>query len=238
MEPARVTNSFILLLVLGVFASGSTSSKSSSQTGTDAKGSGLGGASEAQASQPRTGYDLVLEKYLGPNSKPSDLCESKIKGATNIVHTLIATLPDPSDPHLADVFDNYLGSIQLALAKDGYLADQYWLPEVMRRKEQAKSRLELPQPFVAAQAPKPKAELLDQPGILLFRKQPQEGLPDELLFLLLVPETPTGGVRQAALKAALERANFPLCQQGTPANNPTIRILGPSFSRPPPSLAM
>ncbi len=223
MEPGRVTNSVILLLALGVFASGSTSSKSSSQTETDAKGSGVSGSQEGQASS--TGYQSILDKYLGPKSVANDLCGPPTQAKKNIVHTLIATLPNPSDPHLADVFDNYLGSIELALARDGYLADQYWLPEAMRRKEQAKSRLELPQPFVVAQAPKPKAELLDQPGILLFRKQPEEGMPDELLFLLLVPETPTGGVRQAALRAALDRAALPLCQRGTPANNPTIRII-------------
>jgi len=247
MEPGRVTNSFILLLALGVFASGSTSSSSkSSQSGTDSNGPAS--SQEVQASPAPTGFDTVLEKYLGPNSKPNDLCVSRIDGQMNIVHALIATLPDPSDPHLADVFDNYLGSIQLALAKDGYLADQYWLPEVIRRREQAKNKLplsQLPQPLLLTPVDqgdptsrgKPKADVLDQPGVLLYRRQPIPGMPDELLFLLLVPETPTGGVRQEALRAALDRAASIRCPPGPVPPDATIRIIGPSFSGTAASLA-
>lgn len=253
MDPGRVTNSFVFLLALGVVASGATSSKPSAQAGADARRSASAGSYEGQPLPPSMGYQTILERYLGPDVEEKALCDSRIKGKTNIVHALIATLPDPSDPHLADVFDNYLGSLQLALANDGYLADQYWLPEMMRRKEQAKNNVFLPDlaqsvsvivagkrapaSTVTSIPAKRKSDFLDEPGILLFRRQPKEQTPDELLFLFLVPETPTGGVRQSALKAALDRAASPPCQQETAVNNTTIRIIGPSFSGAAASLA-
>src|SRR5713226_8554689 len=187
MDRARVTNSVVLLVALTAIASTARAPTPSSEPSQGAQAGSVTRAQDAKGSQ-WTGYQKILKRHFGPDFNPSRPCGFLKK---YLVHVLVVTLPDPSDPHLADTFDNYLAAIELALARDGYLADQYWLPEAMRRKEQAKSRLELPQPFVAAQAPKPKAELLDQPGILLFRKQPEEGMPDELLFLLLVPETPT-----------------------------------------------
>src|SRR5262249_32750179 len=151
------------------------------------------------------------------------------------VHALVATLPDPSDSHLADSFDNYLASIQLALANDRYLADQYWLPEAARRKEAAKASKPVGS-LSSVLAKQKEPDLLDQPGIMLFRRK-RPGIKPELLFVFTVPETPTGGIRQTALRGALDQAASLDCREDRLGQLRSMRMIGPSFSGSAESLA-
>ena len=240
-----MTNSVVLLVALTAIASTARAPTPSSEPSQGAQAGSVTRAQDAKGSQ-WTGYQKILKRHFGPDFNPSRPCGFLKK---YLVHVLVVTLPDPSDPHLADTFDNYLAAIELALARDRYLADQYWLPEAMRRKEQAKAVFaEPPQSLVLTafgtrvgslrpvQA-KAEPDLLDQPGMMLFRRHDSEHVQDELLFLLLVPETPTGGVRQAALRTAFRQAASLSCGERKPKERQLIRMIGPSFSGAAASLA-
>jgi len=236
---------------MGVIASGASAPTDSKQTGQNSQASPVRGAHGGKEA-PWRGYQRVLKRYFGPNFDEKQarnekyLCRFLNKYQ---VHVLLATLPDPSDSHLADSFDNYLASIQLALANDHYLIDEYWLPEAVRRKEAAKAILaDQPHALVLTPIGKPvgsmssvlakakEPDLLDQPGIMLFRRK----LPDirpELLVLLIVPETPTSGVRQTALRGAFEQAASLDCGQDRTGQPRSMRMIGPSFSGAAVSLA-
>src|SRR5262249_23716737 len=186
MDRARMTIPFVALIAMGVIASGARAPTDSKQSGQNSQAGPVSGAHGGKEA-PWRGYQRVLKRYFGPNFDEKQarnekyLCRFLNKYQ---VHVLLATLPDPSDSHLADSFDNYLASIQLALANDHYLIDEYWLPEVVRRKEAAKAILaEQPHALVLTPIGKPvgsmssvlakakEPDLLDQPGIMLFRRK-------------------------------------------------------------------
>ncbi len=245
MDRARVTNPIVLLVALTAIASTARAPTTSSEPSQGAQASTVTRAQDAKDAQ-WTGYQKVLKRYVGPDFNPTRPCGFLKK---YLVHVLVVTLPDPSDPHLADTFDNYLASIELALARDRYLADPYWLPEAMRRKEQAKAVFAERQQSLVLTAfgtrvgslrpvqAKAEPDLLDQPGMMLFRRHHGEHIQDELLFLLLVPENPTSGVRQAALRAAFSQAASLSCRERKSKERQLIRMIGPSFSGAAASLA-
>ena len=115
------------------------------------------------------------------------------------VHYLIATIPHPTLTRLGMIFDRYAETILAAAGNAGYAFHAYWLPwaddqtggsgstESRREPEARKSRDRLP-------------------GILLFRGPPGQTNPDSgiPLAILLVPESPTAGVNETALHAALK----------------------------------
>jgi hypothetical protein len=253
VDRSRATNPLILVLTMIVI--GATAAPRFSAQDAAASQTAPLTVSKTLQGAKSSGYRSLLKRYFGPDFESEHLCNPEPKYK---VHQMVATLPDPSDPHLADAFDNYLASIELALAQDKYLADQFWLPwDEKRRRDRAKrpetvnnaSGSSLVNVNAAPEAT--DDELLDQPGIVLFRKphlnsqpkeirnsQPNAGSNesrlDELFFLLLVPETPTTGVRRATLRAAFKQAAELTCQSEWPQ---TIRIVGPSFSGGAASLA-
>jgi hypothetical protein len=221
-----------------------TAARYSTEDPTAYKGAAPAGSLKLQEVQG-SGYESLLKRYFGPDFEMEHRCDHL---QNYRIHRMVVTLPDPSDPHLADSFDSYLASVELALAQDSYLTDQYWVPWVeKRRQERAEQRVTLnnapaaPLLVVNSGPAGDQQDVLDQPGIVLFRKPhlqspPSDGAKDELLFLLLVPETPTTGVRSATLRKAFEQAADLGCDEESDGPQ-AIRILGPSFSGAAASLA-
>ncbi|MFY9824365.1 MAG: hypothetical protein WAM82_23520, partial [Thermoanaerobaculia bacterium] len=116
---------------------------------------------------------------------------------------LVALVPAPPDPRL----DQALEAIQRGFAQSEYLADRVWLPWT----SEGANRL-----GGAAQV---------APGLLLFRRTDAEGA-RSLALVLLVGETPKAGLQKAAFREALDLVAD---LQGA-ASDPTVALLGPSFS--------
>jgi hypothetical protein len=139
-------------------------------------------------------------------------------------YSLVATVADPAHTRLALFFDGQIDSIERAAQSGGWVFARQWLPwidafdssdhNIETRREQR--RLEREQEAL--------------PGILVFRPIDAKARPKGCLFVLLVPETPTGGVAEDSFFAALNIADLlsPETQIG---------LLAPSFSGSFPSLS-
>lgn len=121
----------------------------------------------------------------GPKSKPQ-------------YQFLFATVPDPQDSHLALEFDRRMEAIVDAAQAAQFSYDRYWLPW---------------QPgYVPSQdTSEGHAKILrqlrmEQPGLLLFRgpmAKDEESSTDQLLFVFLIGETPTAGIRHTQFANAM-----------------------------------
>jgi len=116
---------------------------------------------------------------------------------------LVALVPAPPDPRL----DQALEAIQRGFAQAEYLADRVWLSW----SSDGANRL-----GGAAQV---------APGLLLFRRADADGS-HSLALVFLVGEAPRSGIQKAAFREALDLAAD---LQGA-ASDPTVALLGPSFS--------
>jgi hypothetical protein len=115
---------------------------------------------------------------------------------------LVALVPAPPDPRL----DQALEGIQRGFAQSEYLADRFWLPWTSEGANRFGG---------AGQV---------APGLLLFRRTGDDG--HSLALVFLVGETPKAGIHKAAFREALDLAAD---LQGA-ASDPTVALLGPSFS--------
>jgi hypothetical protein len=134
---------------------------------------------------------------------------------------LIATVPDPIDSGLSYAFETGLQAVRRGLEQgDVYFRDRSWLPWDDREVEQGKQQREV------------EACRATLPGVMLFRG----GNADDggrLVMLLIVGESPNTGLRQLAMKRALdvaERFGFPDAAAGPRHGSRRIRVVGPTFS--------
>lgn len=122
---------------------------------------------------------------------------------------LIVTVHDPVDTHLQTYFDADFAVLQRAIQKHNFIVQQYWLPWQQwlhdPRSEDTTKRF--------------KRLYEREPGILVCRRDSQWG--PQLLIILLVGETPTGGVHPEAFQEALDMAS---------QYEPSIRVVGPGAS--------
>ena len=116
---------------------------------------------------------------------------------------LIALVPDPIDSHLAYRYDEALDALQRAFADAGYLLDRVALPW-------------------QGEAAKAKA-YRRSPGVLLFRAAAGH----RLMTVLLVGESPKGGIAKGAFRTALDR--IAAVHRETGLDSP-VKLLGPTFS--------
>ena len=130
------------------------------------------------------------------------------------VDVRIATVPDPRDTGFQYFFDTSLQALRLAVEMgdgDGKhnFRDAAWLPWDDR---------------LVPDADKTKSEdcRLTTPGLVIFRHAGPDASTTKLVVLLLVGETPTTGVHQAAFVNALTVASW--------FERPTLKIVGPTFS--------
>ena len=170
---------------------------------------------------------LVSPTFSAPASKDlQDLFGNDPAVCPGGSYSLVATVADPVHTRQALFFDGQIDSIERAAEEDGWVFAQQWLPwfdpfdgsEHDINERRAQRRLEREQESL--------------PGILVFRantRRAQKGR-GSCLFVMLVPETPTGGVAQGSLMAALNVADLL-----TKPNQ--IGLLAPSYSGSFPSLA-
>lgn len=139
---------------------------------------------------------------------------------------VIATLPDPPHTHLSLWFDRGIDAIQEAAQEMGYVFNRAAMPWNDREPpESTDYRLR----FQQQRFDEGKE---DVPGIMIFRRrnpgeQDRKKTEEErmdALFVLVVGETPTGGIRKHQFATALEliRVINPKIQE--------LSILGPMFS--------
>jgi hypothetical protein len=153
---------------------------------------------------------------------------------------LIATVPNPIETHLALWFDRAVESIINAAGSVGFRFQEAWLPwkaDLVREESDIFKRNEM------------EAELRrreKEPGVLLFRNSDPctktlQRCQYSDLVVLLVPETPTGGIDPDvfadATKMIFSASSFLNGAGGASlAATPTIPVMGPSFSGSFPSL--
>jgi hypothetical protein len=142
---------------------------------------------------------------------------------------LIATVPDPIETHLALWFDRAVESVINAAGTVGFRFQEAWIPwnaalvgdesDIEKRKEIETERKRREK----------------EPGVLLFRNsapctitRPQECQASDLV-VLLVPETPTGGIQPEVFTDATEMI-FWASSGASQAAAPKIPVMGPSFS--------
>jgi len=158
---------------------------------------------------------------------------------------IIAILPDPIHTHLALQFDRGIEVIEEAAQDEGYIFDRAIMPwdtKVHPESDDHEKRLEALWYDEARQR---------YPGLMIFRGGSQHR--GEALFVLVVTETPTGGIRRQQFTNATKEIgevthkdlslpeswgwnkSNPACQGQEAQNSPAcvprgLRILGPSFS--------
>src|SRR4051812_35475528 len=115
---------------------------------------------------------------------------------------LVALVPAPPDPRL----DQALEAIQRGFAQSEYLADRVWLPWTSEGANRFGGASQV------------------APGLYLFRRLGEDE--HSLALVFLIGETPKSGIQKAAFREALDLAAD---LQGAAAD-PTVSILGPSFS--------
>src|SRR5262249_23832602 len=122
----------------------------------------------------------------------------------NSVRFVIAFIPDPVHTHLSLLFDRGVNAIELAVQDQGYAFDRSILPWKIPPQSGGDSKSERVSSGSAS-----ARELF--PGLLIFRKAGSaippadaSGCPArDSLFVFLVAETPTGGIRSAQFQNAL-----------------------------------
>jgi hypothetical protein len=148
---------------------------------------------------------------------------------------LVATVPNPIDTHLGLWFDRAVEAILNAAGSVGFRFQEAWIPwspDLVREEPDIFKREEL-------EAERQRRE--KEPGVLLFHalKPCPEEKPSECqksdLVVLLVPETPTGGIQPEVFADAVKMISRASSSQkpsdgASNATTPQIPVMGPSFS--------
>ena len=179
-----------------------------------------GGAAQGQAElQAQICSFLTEYGKTQPPTKNGLFCSEAAERSWRVV---IAILPDPAHTHLALRFDRSIDDIQDAIQSLGWTFDHSWLP--WDNKTHAESnRFQKRESDVADQQGQE-----NNPGVLLFRGGDQgKGQPYPLI-ILVVSDTPTGGVNPKQFHAAMN--TWRLLTQLPAKTPPVLSILGPTFS--------
>ena len=186
-------------------------------------------------------YQTDDEKKQEQQEQTEDRAASeKCRDPSNFV---IALAPDPVHTHLALIFDRTVDVIEEAAQDEGYVFDRAVMPWDSKVHEEPSSY----ETRLAAEWYQRGKE--DYPGIIAFRgdqnqqnqqnqqkQQKQQKQHMQPLFVLVVSETPTGGVRKRQFLHAIDviqtASGKDLRTNWHPDGNrqPGLRILGPTFS--------
>ena len=162
------------------------------------------------------------------------------------IEFVVAILPDPAHTRLSLFFDRSMEALQQGAQKQRYYFDRAILPWDTRRRSPSSEQA------AGSHDTGEQRERESFPGLLIFRDGydplpsagQQPSMPDHgpcrlrhrPLFVFVVGETPTGGVRKSQFRKALQLiAGIRGSSADSPA--PPLRILGPSFSGSLDSLA-
>ena len=162
------------------------------------------------------------------------------QGENNRILFVIASVPDPVHTHMSLTFDRTIEAIQKAAQQSGYLFSRATMPWQMEEhpgSSDLKTRL-------AQEVYQGHEE--EYPGLMIFRKAPRaeadsstpftSGLKNDLfaqpnsLFVLVVGETPTGGIHKDQYRNALRIMLNIRGKSEIPDRLRDLRIAGPAFS--------
>jgi hypothetical protein len=147
---------------------------------------------------------------------------------------VIASLPDPVHTHMALLFDRGIQSLESAAQASGYLFSRAWMPwDISVHPESS----DLTARGTQAQF---RESLESLPGLMIFESASRGnsatvgGNDDNApttLFVFVVGETPTGGLRVGQFQNALNiRASILAGASPIPEESSVLRIYGPEFS--------
>ncbi len=218
------------------------------------------GSPEADSQQPKSGAHLLNTASAGPHSIFENAMAESVasyfgcldltvpstgknidkeshwnvpKDARGNVQFVIAIVPDPIHTHLALLFDRYIQSLQQAVQQQGdYAFDRSILPWKLTSQ---KGNDGVAERQSEDQARKAREAL---PGLLIFRSNAPPPMGKDVcasqqpLFVFLVAETPTSGIRTNQFQNALRimrEIRAGVAESG-PVVAPRLFIAGPSFS--------
>ncbi len=138
---------------------------------------------------------------------------------------VIASLPDPVHTHMALLFDRGIEAIERAAQASGYLFSRAWMPwDISTHTEPTDFTVRM------AQA-KFRDEMESLPGLLIFQTSDDSRRPGTILFVFVVGETPTGGLRVEQFQNALRIRRAILADGGSGTDETKVlRVFGPTFS--------
>jgi hypothetical protein len=143
------------------------------------------------------------------------------------IRFVIASLPDPVHTHMALQFDRSIETIQSSAQANEYLFSRAWMPwDISTHNESTDFTVRMAQADF-----QDLKEVL--PGLMIFQKSGHDGRTDSILFVFVVGETPTGGLRIEQFQNALKIRERILADSdaATKAGEGTsLRIFGPTFS--------
>jgi hypothetical protein len=168
----------------------------------------------------QTPSDPKSLKYLSKHWYVPQAEQSKIK-------FVIASLPDPVHTHMALQFDRSIETIQSSAQANGYLFSRAWMPwDISTHNESTDFTVRMAQANYQDQK-----EVL--PGLMIFQHSGDGGRTDSILFVFVVGETPTGGLRIEQFQNALkirERVLAGSVPKQDDDETKVLRIFGPTFS--------
>jgi hypothetical protein len=176
---------------------------------------------------PRTGHfdpEILTQPHLTDSDTTQVQTFLGIPDKRLDMWSIVATVADPQHTRLSLFLDNQLESIERTFQAAGWDFAGQWLPwmdEVdatekdvnERRKQRSLQR-----------------EQENYPGVLIFRSAPEEAtlqFPARVLFVLLVPETPTTGINRPSFLAAM---NIARAIRHASTGDRDIGLLAPSFT--------
>ena len=160
----------------------------------------------------------TLKEYwenCGPYAIPPDPSvseETTLLAWPGRLQFLIVLVPDPDNKSMSHEFDSTLSAVLRATESAGYVAERHWFPWEPPTRDQSKDETK-PTHFEATLAgplsvngtvdKKEDSRKEGQPGgVLCSRVSRSNPTENELLMVLLVPETPTWGVDKTRLGQA------------------------------------
>ena len=147
------------------------------------------------------------------------------------VQFMLATIPDYVDSNSGWEADSVLGAIQAAMSRAGFLLDRFRLID-WSRADAAHQDGVINESRLHER----------QPGALIFRNVDADSVSVKFEVVLLVPETPTGGVHRVALRNAIDFVyrwqKITLVGDDGYQYEPELRIVAPIYSGSVSSMAM
>jgi hypothetical protein len=140
---------------------------------------------------------------------------------------VIAIVPDPVHTHLALYFDRTIDTIEEALQDDGYIFYRATVPWDQQ------THPESDDPTLRLDARRYQEGRERLPGVMLFRPSRDVDAPKDPLAVMLVGESPTGGVNKEQFSNAIAQI---WDRTDTHPSELSLRILGPTFSGSLPAL--
>jgi hypothetical protein len=179
----------------------------------------VAGTTMAQPEEAADGKELEEHLWVPKADRPT-------------IRFVVAFVPDPIHTYLGLLFDRSIDAIQQGAQAEGCSFDRGEVPW------DAQPPAEPTDPTALDKLKNEINEREKWPGLLIFRKHGKTGGEQETvtpcslahLFVLLVGETPTGGIRKDQFKRALTIIRQIRGTEGEPALNKPLYLLGPNFS--------